>query len=149
MAYSGQSITPEGRSRLEDLLRIPEGGRNSWLDRLRRGPVRVSAPALVRAIVRLQSVRDLGIKLPTTAHIPPSRLASLARFANKLLEAEKAAIEEKTGPLDWMELPTKQDCRIIKSREQTDIENREEWPTAFTWLSEYKTLIIGYLRTSC
>jgi hypothetical protein len=35
-----------------------------------------------------------------------------------------------------MELPTKQDCRIIKFREQTDIENREEWPTAFTWLSE-------------
>ena len=63
--------TPEGRSRLEDLLRVPEGGRNSWLDRLRRGPVRVSAPALVRAIARLQSVRDLGIKLPTTAHIPP------------------------------------------------------------------------------
>ena len=44
--------------------------------------MRVSAPALVRAIARLQSVRDLGIKLPTTAHIPPSRLASLARFAN-------------------------------------------------------------------
>lgn len=78
----GKAITPEGRSRLEDLLRVPEGGRNSWLDRLRRGPVRVSAPALVRAIARLQSVRDLGIKLPTTAHIPPSRLASLARFAN-------------------------------------------------------------------
>src|SRR5437764_1221333 len=52
----GKAITPEGRSRLEDLLRVPEGGRNSWLDRLRRGPVRVSAPALVRAIARLQSV---------------------------------------------------------------------------------------------
>jgi hypothetical protein len=77
-----KAITPESRSHLEDLLRVPEGGRNSWLDRLRRGPVRVSAPALVRAIARLQSVRDLGIKLPTTAHIPPSRLASLARFAN-------------------------------------------------------------------
>jgi hypothetical protein len=47
-----------------------------------RGLEKVSAPALVRAIARLQSVRDLGIKLPTTAHIPPSRLASLARFAN-------------------------------------------------------------------
>jgi Domain of unknown function (DUF4158) len=77
-----KAITPEGGSRLEDLLRVPERGRNSWLDRLRRGPVRVRAPALVRAIARLQSVRDLGIKLPTTAHIPPSRLASLARFAN-------------------------------------------------------------------
>ena len=63
-----------------------------------------------------------------------------AKQAFKLLEAEKAAIEEKTDPLDWMELPTKQDCRIIKFREQTDIENREEWPTAFTWLSEQAKL---------
>ena len=63
-----------------------------------------------------------------------------AKQAFKLLEAEKAAIEEKTGPLDWMELPTKQDCRIIKFREQTDIENREEWPTVFTWLSEQAKL---------
>ncbi len=40
----------------------------------------MSGPALVRAIHRLQSVRELGIKLPTT-RVPPNRLASLARFA--------------------------------------------------------------------
>jgi len=44
--------------------------------------VRVSGPSLVEAIGRLQSVRELGIRLPSTASIPPSRLASLARFAN-------------------------------------------------------------------
>jgi hypothetical protein len=39
-----------------------------------------------------------------------------------------------------MELPTKQDCRIVKFRESIDIENREQWPTAFAWLSEQARL---------
>ena len=65
-----------------------------------------------------------------------------AKQAFKLLEGDKAAIEAKTGPLDWMELPTRQDCRIIKFREQVDIENREEWPTAFAWLSEQAKLFL-------
>jgi hypothetical protein len=76
----GKGITSEQRTRLEELLTVPPHGRSSWLDRLRSGPVRVSGPALVRAIHRLQSVRELGIKLPTT-RVPPNRLASLARFA--------------------------------------------------------------------
>ena len=42
--------------------------------------MRVSGRALVQAIQRLQTVRDLGIRLPA-AGVPPSRLAALARFA--------------------------------------------------------------------
>jgi hypothetical protein len=76
----GQNIFVEQRIRLEDLLKVPHQGRSSWLDKLRTGPVRVSSRSLVAAIVRLQTVRDLGIKLPKTS-VPPSRLASLARFA--------------------------------------------------------------------
>ena len=76
----GRGITDEQRSRLEDLLTVPAPGRSSWLDKLRSGPVRVSGRALVKAIVRLQVVRDLGIKLPATG-VPPSRFDSLARFA--------------------------------------------------------------------
>ena len=76
----GRGITHEQHARLDDLLTVPALGRSSWLDRLRSGPVRVSGRALVLAIHRLQSVRDLGIKLPAAA-VPPSRLASLARFA--------------------------------------------------------------------
>jgi hypothetical protein len=45
----GKAIPLEGRSRLEDLLQVPEGGCTSWLERLRRGPVRVSGPSLVEA----------------------------------------------------------------------------------------------------
>ena len=76
----GRGITEEQRTRLEALLTVPEQGRSSWLDKLRSGPVRVSGRALVQAIRRLQTVRDLGIKLPATG-VPPSRLSSLARFA--------------------------------------------------------------------
>lgn len=76
----GRGITNEQRIRLEDLLTVPPQGRSSWLDKLRSGPVSVSGRSLVHAIQRLQTVRDLGIRLPATG-VPPSRLASLARFA--------------------------------------------------------------------
>jgi hypothetical protein len=66
-----------------------------------------------------------------------------AKQAFKLLEGDKATVEEKTGPLDWMELPTKQDCRIVKFRESIDVENREQWQTAFEWLSEQARLFLG------
>lgn len=75
-----RSVTDEQRQRLDDLLKPAEGSRQSWLDRLRKGPVRVSAPALVLALQRIETVRGLGIKL-TGSHVPPSRIAALARFA--------------------------------------------------------------------
>ena len=75
-----RGVTDAQRTRLEDLLTVPPPGRSSWLDQLRSGPVRVSGRALVQAIQRLRTVRDLGIRLPA-ARVPPSRLAALARFA--------------------------------------------------------------------
>ena len=76
----GKGITEAQRIRLEDLLTVPPQSRSSWLDKLRKGPTRVSGRSLVQAIKRLQTVRDLDIALPTTG-VPSSRLASLARFA--------------------------------------------------------------------
>jgi hypothetical protein len=83
---------------LTELLKPVEGSRQSWFDRLRKGPVRVSAPALVQALLRIETVRGLGIKLPSTK-VPPSRIAVLARFANtvkvsavaRLLDARRIA----------------------------------------------------------
>ncbi|MGJ0491608.1 Tn3 family transposase [Methylobacter sp.] len=75
----GRHITDDQRQRLEALLTLSPQGRGSWLDQLRSGPVRVSGRALVQAIIRLQTIRDLGIELPA-AGVPSSRLASLARF---------------------------------------------------------------------
>jgi TnpA family transposase len=75
-------ITDEQRKTLETLLVVPEGSRGSTLDRLRTGPVRISGPALVRAIERLQEVRGLGVSLSATKQIPSGRLAAMARFAH-------------------------------------------------------------------
>lgn len=76
----GCHIDADRQARLEALLTVPQGGRYSPLDRLRTGPVSVSSQSLTAALRRLQAVRALGITLPA-ATVPPSRLASLARFA--------------------------------------------------------------------
>ena len=51
------------------------------LDRLRNGPFRRSAPELVRALQRLEEVRDLEIDVGVSHRIPPGRIQALARFA--------------------------------------------------------------------
>lgn len=76
-----RDVTEAQHQRLDELLMPVEGSRQSWLDRLRKGPVRVSAPALVQALLRIETIRNLGIKLPDTK-VPPSRIAGLARFAS-------------------------------------------------------------------
>jgi len=79
----GRSVNADQRARLEKLLVIADdGGRQSWFDKLRKGPVRTSAPALVKALERIDTVRALGITLPSASNIPQSRLATLARFAS-------------------------------------------------------------------
>ncbi|MBU2808928.1 Tn3 family transposase [Acidithiobacillus ferrooxidans F221] len=88
-----RGVTAEQQQRLDDLLKPAEGSRQSWLDRLRKGPVRVSAPALVLALLRIETVRGLGIKLPGT-HVPPSRIAALARFASTVKVSAVARLPE-------------------------------------------------------
>jgi TnpA family transposase len=78
----GDGISADQKARLEGLLLVPDGSRSSVLDQLRSGPVTVSGPALVRALERLQKIRDLGIQCTAAFSIPPSRIAALARFAN-------------------------------------------------------------------
>ncbi|HGC5539661.1 TPA: DUF4158 domain-containing protein, partial [Klebsiella pneumoniae] len=78
----GRSVTEQQRQRLLKLLTVEDGSRGSKLDKLRSGPVMISGPALVKALHRLEDVRSFGITLPAAAHIPPSRIATLARFAN-------------------------------------------------------------------
>lgn len=69
------------RLRLEELLVIPEGERQSHLDRLRQGPVRVSGPALVAALERFEEIRAIGASRVALGSIPPSRVKALARYA--------------------------------------------------------------------
>jgi len=73
--------TGEQQARLEALLQVPEGDRQSHLDRLRRSPTRVSGPALVAALNRLEEFRALGINTLDLTSIPSQRLQALARYA--------------------------------------------------------------------
>ena len=67
------------KASLEALLRAPPEARSSPLDQLRRAPVRVSGPALVEALQRLEAIRALGVGDLPLDHIPPNRLRALAR----------------------------------------------------------------------
>lgn len=69
------------QERLKALLVVAEGGRWSPLDRLRRGPTRVSGPGLVGALQRLKEFRALDVGKLDMRSLPPGRLKVLARFA--------------------------------------------------------------------
>lgn len=74
-------IAPDQNERLDALLVVPEGGRQSPMDRLRSGPILQSVPELTRAIERLDEVRQLAAGLPRTDRLPKTRVLALARFA--------------------------------------------------------------------
>jgi hypothetical protein len=65
------AATLETRCKLESLLAALDGGRQSLLDRLRKGPYRRSAPELVRALERVEEIRQLGIRIWPMDRIPP------------------------------------------------------------------------------
>ncbi|WP_405755688.1 DUF4158 domain-containing protein [Streptomyces sp. NBC_01411] len=67
------------RTVLDSLLTVPAGSRVSELDRLRRGPVRVSGPQLKWSLDRAEEIADLGMELDVSG-IPPRRLAELSRY---------------------------------------------------------------------
>ncbi|MBW4040210.1 MAG: Tn3 family transposase [Acidobacteria bacterium] len=75
-------LTPEARLRLDSLIVLPEGERQSPLDRLRDGPYMQSGPEIGRALARLDEVRLLAANLPLIDRIPPGKIAALARFAS-------------------------------------------------------------------
>ena len=76
-----RGLTPESHDRLDGLFLTPEGERRSRLDRLRTGPTRRSGPELVRALRRLDEVRNLAIDVSISSRLPRSRVLELARFA--------------------------------------------------------------------
>jgi Domain of unknown function (DUF4158) len=66
---------------LETLLVVPEGERQTPLDRLRRGPTRVSGPALVAALRRVDAIRLFEAEHLDLSFVPKGRVKALARYA--------------------------------------------------------------------
>jgi hypothetical protein len=60
-------IKPDQKARLDALLVVPEGGRQSPMDRLCSGPTLQSTAELARAIERLDDMRQLAAVCMETA----------------------------------------------------------------------------------
>ena len=68
-------------ARLDDLLVVPDGERRTALERLRTPPTRTSSPALVAALERIESIRELGVTSVDLSDLPQSRLLALSQYA--------------------------------------------------------------------
>src|SRR5260370_37554318 len=79
------SPTPPQRAWLETLLEVPVGERQPPLDRLRRGPTRVSGPALVDALHRVEAIRLFKMEHLDLSFVPRGRLIAPARHATTAL----------------------------------------------------------------
>ncbi|MGB0906058.1 MAG: Tn3 family transposase [Maricaulaceae bacterium] len=73
--------TLEQKHKLDTMLTVPEGTRISNFDAFRKGPVRASGPAFIRAVKRHLDLSDFKISELDTSRIPPTRLNALARYA--------------------------------------------------------------------
>ena len=94
-------LTPQSNARLEALLKVPPGERKSQLDRLRTGPTRRSVPELVRALRRVDDIRNLAIDVSISARLPRGRVLELARFAAtaKVTAIERMGTERRAATL--------------------------------------------------
>lgn len=55
----------------------------------------------------------------------------------KQLKTRQAAIDQALGSqLDWMELPDGHACRILQVRQDSPLEDEEQWPAYFAWLEQ-------------
>jgi uncharacterized protein DUF4158 len=68
------------QAKLEALVHVPDGARSSPLDQFRRAPARVSGPALLDALQRVDAIRAIGVGDLPVDHLPPNRLRALARY---------------------------------------------------------------------
>lgn len=73
-------ITAAQPAALERLLEIPEGARTSDLERLRRGPTRVSGRAMGAALDRVSELSAVGVGQVEVGAVPWRRVIELARY---------------------------------------------------------------------
>ena len=95
LAGAAMVADPQLPGRLLGLLAVDEGARGSRLEALRAGPVRLSGPALNKALTRVEQVSALGIDAVETSGMPASRLRALARYG---VEAKAQSLRRLAEP---------------------------------------------------
>lgn len=85
----------EQKEKLETLLLVPPESHRSLFDQLRKGPVRVSGPALVSALKRYQELKNFEAKKIDLSSIPPVKVQVLARYASTAWAASVARMPEE------------------------------------------------------
>ena len=84
-----------------------------------------------------------GFGISLTASIQKKRIGCEIYLGGKnagkafnLLQKEKQDVERELGSLDWRELRDKQDCRIVRFKDNTDIGEPETWSEAHAWMKD-------------
>ncbi|MGH3996062.1 MAG: DUF4158 domain-containing protein [Pseudonocardiaceae bacterium] len=73
-------LTADQAAALELLLEVGDGARTSDLERLRRGPTRVSGRAMLAALDRVAEITAIGLGRVELAGVPRRRMVELARY---------------------------------------------------------------------
>ncbi|HFK9858473.1 TPA: DUF4158 domain-containing protein [Legionella pneumophila] len=95
-----KNLSASQQEKLNDLLVVEDDEHLSLLDKLRKGPVSISSTALVQALKRVESARNISVELPLY-RIPACKIATLARFANtaKITAINRLPFERKMATL--------------------------------------------------
>jgi len=90
-----EGIDADARLRLDRLVAVPEGERQSPLDRLRDGPFIQSGPEISRSLLRLGEVHSFVQELPKIDRIPPGKITALWKFASAARAQAVARLPEE------------------------------------------------------
>ena len=95
-----KNLSASQQEKLNGLLVVEDDEHLSLLDKLRKGPVSISSTALVQALKRVESARNISVNLPLY-RIPTCKIATLARFANtaKITAINRLPFERKMATL--------------------------------------------------
>jgi TnpA family transposase len=75
------AVPPEHQPKLEALLTVPTGKRQSPLDQVRKPPVDATGVGLLAGLARLRAIRALGVSGLPLPVVPAGRFKSIARYA--------------------------------------------------------------------
>lgn len=94
-------VDPELPGRLASLLAVPEHSRLSELERLRRGPTRVSGRSMTEALHRASELFGLGTSTVDVSAVPANRVEALARdgLSAKAQAIERRELQRRTATL--------------------------------------------------